>query len=332
METEEHDAFANSSRHFRGWDLHDLTEQEQELYKNSFLFNERGTYYYNSALTGTPYEQSRLLGWSVLTPFRSNIKLRQHIGQLTLDSSYLKSHFLDSLMYGGGKGTTILPEIESLKREFAMMKQEIAQLKDAQGKLKDIIYQNVASYGSESIRQMIPVHIYINEDDPNRIYTIYQSVLDFLEVLGFETTIDFEARKGSWLKDWISTSKKAMTSKEVTDRLKEAEYAVEVNTILKPQSEVEKNQSEALLNILKSLEGTHHGVIRIGSLLVVKVTSKDGEVNVQVRTLNILELHTLNRHPELLNQPQHILSELVRIIDNQQSAEDNHLPLSENES
>jgi hypothetical protein len=114
--------------------------------------------------------------------------------------------------------------------------------------------------------------------------------------------------------------------------LKEAEYAVEVNTILKPQSEVEKNQSEALLNILKSLEGTHHGVIRIGSLLVVKVTSKDGEVNVQVRTLNILELHTLNRHPELLNQPQHILSELVRIIDNQQSAEDNHLPLSENES
>jgi hypothetical protein len=317
METEEHDASAYFSNHLKGRDLHDLTEEEQELYNNFVFFHEKSARHYCSPLIGTYNQLSHSIGWSVLTQFGQNTQWRQHIGQLTLDSSYLSSNLLRSSMYGGGKGTTIFPEIESLKKEFAVMKQEIEHLKDAQGKLKDIIYQNVASYGSESIRQMIPVHIYINEDDPNRIYTIYQSVLDFLDVLGFETTIDFEAKKGSWWKEWISTSKKAMTSKEVTDRLKEAEYAVEVNTILKPQSEVEKNQSEALLNILKSLEGTHHGVIRIGSLLVVKVTNKEGEVNVQVRTLNILELHTLNKHPELLNQPQQILSELVRIIDSQ---------------
>lgn len=107
-----------------------------------------------------------------------------------------------------------------------------------------------------------------------------------------------------------------MTSDEVTNRLREAEYAVEVNTILKPQSEVEKNQSDALVGILSSLQGIHNAAVRIGSLIVVKVTSPTGEVSVQTRTLSIAEMHIINKHPELLQQPQQILAALNSALGN----------------
>jgi len=109
----------------------------------------------------------------------------------------------------------------------------------------------------------------------------------------------------------VANSKEAITSDDVINRFKEVEYGVEVNTILKQQSEIDKNQSEALLNILKSVENVSNAAIRIGSLLVVKIKNAEGEVNVQVRSLSIKELHLLNKRPELLHNPQLILTALT---------------------
>jgi len=217
-------------------------------------------------------------------------------------------------------------EVEEFKAQLSDFKKELEELRESNEKLKDILFNNVAEYGAESTTQLIPVNIYLDTNDNNLIYTAYQSVLDFLTEIGFETSVDFKARKGSWFKRWIANSKAAMTSDEVINRLREAEYAVEVNTILKPQSEVEKNQSEALVAILSSLQGIHNAAVRIGSLIVVKVTSPSGEVSVQTRTLSIAELHIINKHPELLQQPQQILAALNNYLQGnlpQQTGEDN---------
>ena len=45
-------------------------------------------------------------------------------------------------------------------------------------------------------------------------------------------------------------------------------------------------------------------------MLVVKITV-DGVSSVQVRSLTVLELHFLNKHPDLLLQPAKILNALA---------------------
>lgn len=205
-----------------------------------------------------------------------------------------------------------------LSKKIYNIENQLKELVEKNDKLSEILFSDISSYGAHKTYQLIPVNIFLDTNDPNKIYSTYQATLDFLTSIGFETVVDFPEKKGSWIKKIISKSKDIITSEEVSERLKEAEYAVEVNTILKPQSEVEKNQSEALLNILKGLEGIPNAVIRIGSLIVVKVTNQEGEMNVQVRTLSIKELHLLNKHPELLNQPKQILSDLANLIDDSQ--------------
>lgn len=44
----------------------------------------------------------------------------------------------------------------------------------------------------------------------------------------------------------------------------------------------------------------------------VNITSEKGEVNVQVRSLSVKELHILNKKPELLHKPKQILNALLK--------------------
>ena len=66
---------------------------------------------------------------------------------------------------------------------------------------------------------------------------------------------------------------------------------------------------------MKSVENIPKAAIKIGSLLVVKITSEYGEVSVQVRSLSILELHLLNKRPDLLLKPTEILGALANMIE-----------------
>src|SRR6185503_2348209 len=189
------------------------------------------------------------------------------IGKLTEPSgSYIKTALASDFFYksiGYSRQTAeestlsqnYYETLREINQKLISLQKELDYVKENNDSLKKIIYSSVASYGSESFQQLIPINMYLDTNDDLEIYKAYQSVLDFLSTIEFETALDFESVKGSWIKQWVSRSKKAMTSSEVIDRLKEAEYAVEVSAILKPQSEVEKNQSEALINIIKSVEG-----------------------------------------------------------------------------
>ena len=206
-----------------------------------------------------------------------------------------------------------IEQIHDLQKQNLKTVSALEKLEEEHGQLKELLFNTITN--SENVtNQLIPINMYLDTDNNDDIYRSYQAVLDFLDVIEFKILVDFPSKTGSWLKQWISRSTRAMTSEEVISRLKEAEYGVEVNAILKPQSEVEKNQSEALVNIIKSVENIRHAAIRIGSLLVVKVTTPEGEANIQVRTLSIQELHLVNKHPELLNQPAQILAALNRML------------------
>ena len=228
-------------------------------------------------------------------------------------NQYLQDLIIDSPLKSREEKIERIPEKNDL---LDNINKRLQDLEKENLSIKEVLYDHLLSSELKSKTQHIPINIYLDTDEPEDIYNAYIAVLDFLENLEFSPTIEFKAIKGSWIKRFIASSKKLMTSEEVTERFKEAEYAIEVNTILKPQSEVEKNQSEALMNIIKSLDKINNAVIRIGSLLVLKITNKQGEVSVQVRTLTISELHFLNKHPELSNRPVEILEALSKLDNN----------------
>lgn len=209
--------------------------------------------------------------------------------------------------------------INKLSDEIKEIKNESNKLQEENDRLKSYIFNEISKPVNNTVQEIqnIPVTIYIDTNNPTQIFKVYSAVLDFLSSIDFISNIELKPVKGSWFKRLVASSRSAITSNEVTDRLKEAEYGVEVNTILKPQSEVDKNNSEALLNILKSIENIPNAAIRIGSLIVVKVTNRSGEANIQVRTLSIKELHLLNKKPELLSRPSEVLNALAREISDQ---------------
>ena len=191
--------------------------------------------------------------------------------------------------------------------------------------IKELLYSKAVSFGDSKTTQLLPINIYLDTNDNKDIFEVYDAILKFTKNIGFEVGVEFEAVKGSWIKRMIATSKKKLSSEDVLDRIKEAEYGIEVNTILKQQSEIDKNASEALVNIITSLKDIPNAAIRIGALIVVKVTDNEGAVSLQTRTLSIKELHLLNKKPELLQMPKQILQSLAKEI------KDDELPqISEN--
>lgn len=208
----------------------------------------------------------------------------------------------------------LLLETKKTNDSIDCLNKEILNLSSENIRLKEIIYFDSTSYGSQVKIQTIPIEIYVDTSDSTIIYGVYDAVLEFLNSINFEKAFEFKAIEGSWFKKMVAKSKDVITSDAVIERLQKAEYGVEVNAILKQQSEIDKNQSEALLNILKSVEKVPNAAIRIGSLLVVKLTSIEGEVNVQVRSLSLKELHLLNKRPDLLHKPQQVLNALTKEI------------------
>ncbi len=209
----------------------------------------------------------------------------------------------------------ILEQINDLNKKIEYCNQEIKNLNAENINLKEILYNDSSAFDSKMKIQTIPIDIYIDTDDSKIIFGVYSSVLDFLKTIRFEKAFEFNAVKGSWIKKILAKSLDAITSEEVVDRLKEIEYGVEVNTILKQQSEIDKNQSEALSNIIGSLKDIPNAAIRIGALIVVKLTDSEGSVSLQTRTLSIKELHLLNKKPELLQMPKQILQALAKEIE-----------------
>jgi hypothetical protein len=217
-------------------------------------------------------------------------------------------------------------EIENLKKELNNYRSELERTKTETNELKEIIYENSRSFGSSTKIQTIPVDLYLDTNEPTLIFEVYDAVIRYLNKTGFVKAFEFKEQKGSWIKRMIAKSIASLTGAEVIDRLKEGEYIIEVNSVLKPQSEVDKNQSEAMSNIIASLKDINNAAIRIGSLLVVKMTNNEGEVNVQVRSLSIKELHLINKKPELLHKPQQILTALSQEIKAEENNKEGLLP------
>ncbi|MDQ0965380.1 hypothetical protein QFZ20_000783 [Flavobacterium sp. W4I14] len=187
----------------------------------------------------------------------------------------------------------------------------VEELRKEQALLKQLLFNQASAGVNIERKQLITISFYLDTNEPKSIYNAYQAVLDYLTEMGYETVVDFPAKSGSWIKQMISRSKGPLSVGEV-DAQFDIPYLASVNETIKTLSEAELNQSAAFLNIIKSLENIPNAVINIHSLIVVKTTNENGVVNIQTRTLNLAELQIIKNQPELLQQSQKIIFELVK--------------------
>jgi hypothetical protein len=162
----------------------------------------------------------------------------------------------------------------------------------------------------------IPVRVYLKDAiaDAQIPERIVRFILSVTETIGLEKAEEFPEEGGSWWKRLILKTKEALTHKEVTDRLGKAERAAELAYLDKPQADANKSQAEAASSLITALKETNNACVQVGSLLIVKATSPDGNSCVMARTLTPHELKWLEENQTLLRDPQLILEHLQKMM------------------
>jgi hypothetical protein len=89
------------------------------------------------------------------------------------------------------------------------------------------------------------------------------------------------------------------------------ERAIEIQGLNHPQSQVDKNEAEAISAIISALEKVSSAAIQVGSIVIIKLPDSDGNSCIQARTLSQQELMLLEKNPNLLKEPRKILDRLA---------------------
>ena len=157
-----------------------------------------------------------------------------------------------------------------------------------------------------------PIEIYLDTNNSEQIKKTYQSVLDFLKTKDFKVETELPDEKGSWFKRLFAKTQDLVKTEEFQEKLGEAEYGLKLHTIIKQQSEIDKNQAEAVSKIIDSVKDIQNAAIKIGSILIVKTTVSNVP-NIAVKNLSLKEMIELESKPSLLRSPIDLLENLTAL-------------------
>jgi hypothetical protein len=98
--------------------------------------------------------------------------------------------------------------VESLEDSLNILKKENSLI-------KELFYSNATAYDDLKKVLTIPIDIYLDSDQPDEIFKVYEAVLKYASSIGFDESIEFEAERGSWYKRLLAISHEKLTSEEV---------------------------------------------------------------------------------------------------------------------
>jgi len=157
------------------------------------------------------------------------------------------------------------------------------------------------------MRRYLPGAVYLENDDKDVVHDVVSSLRLLYSQFDLEVAAREAIQQGSFFQRFALRFRNAATDPEVQKRLQKLEHILELELHGKKQAAIDKDQAEAASKLIQSLEKTGNAVLQIGSLLVVKITTKNDGPRIVVRTLTLEEMIHLTRTPALLKNPQEIL-------------------------
>jgi RES domain len=156
----------------------------------------------------------------------------------------------------------------------------------------------------------IPVGVYLDTDDQGKIAQVVKRVDRFVDMLGYDGPIEPVVEKGSFIRNSWAKVKGALTSEDVKNLAAKVERAAELRYLDSSQAEVDGKAASAFSSIVSSLAEIPSACILAGSILLIKYAGPQGSV-VLSKNLSWRELETLERFPEILQNPQKALESLA---------------------
>jgi hypothetical protein len=203
---------------------------------------------------------------------------------------------------------SILPRLEEVRSEVNKLQ---CKTKSIEIDTHTLLAIQALGLPTDEVRltRYVPIRAYIDETPAGAIGAVSSAVVDVLKAFGFTVADEFPEIRGSWFKKWFAKSKDVVSQPEVRDRLEKIERAVELKGIGRPQAEVDDIQASAIARLVGALDKVSNAAIQAGSVLVVKLTTPNGQV-IQARTLTQEEMVALENNQLLLQDPAKVLGRL----------------------
>lgn len=111
------------------------------------------------------------------------------------------------------------------------------------------------------------------------------------------------SERPSWWQKLFARSKAAVTHEEVVRRLAEAERALRLAALEKPQAQADNDRLAGAAALLEAI-GSNDAVVLMGSVLLIRRSCSTGPASIYIRNLVQSELLEIEQNPELLKNPQ----------------------------
>jgi hypothetical protein len=155
-------------------------------------------------------------------------------------------------------------------------------------------------------------HIFADTDDFGKSEKLFVATKELFETFGFEISEEGKIKQGSWFKENVVYKiKNVFRSKEAKELFDKTKRAIELATLDKVQSEVNRNNMGAVADFVNATKDFPNASVIMDTLVILKVTI-NGEPQLKVFKLTTEQLIKINRIPDIQNNP----IELLRIINN----------------
>jgi uncharacterized protein DUF6879 len=159
----------------------------------------------------------------------------------------------------------------------------------------------------------LAVEIYLDTDDEAVATEVFRAVDNLAVVLGLRVPTEVERARGSIIRRARTSVDTHVTAAEVDERLSRVEKALDLAAHNGPQVG-DGHEIDAVVALTNALAPVQHACVQLSRLLYVKFTADGGAAMVVVRHLFDADLRILEQRPDLLRNPQTIISELDRAI------------------
>jgi hypothetical protein len=193
--------------------------------------------------------------------------------------------------------------------EFAEIYQNFISKLSAEQKIKYFPAQK--NLGSQNVKAEVFIALPQHEIDLFSVERIQNATGDFMEAMGFELEVQDEPVFGSFyqrLKYLLNGEVKT----EAAEIYKKGKTALELQFVSVPSAEATNKLSEAAASLITSLNGIDEAAIRLGAILLVKV-SKDGVSMILAETVSPELALLLDKNPQLLKNPS-VVFDLISTI------------------